>query len=421
MKLDRAARRRGLGVLLLDSFLMMGGFFMLIPLISVHYVQNLHFAAASVGIVLAVRQLTQQGLTLFGGALADRVGAKSLICWGLAVRTVSFAGMAWADTFTLLLFLSVTAAIGGALFDAPGQAAVAALAEPAELSRFYSLRSVAGNLGMTIGPLVGALLIEQNFALVCWVAALAFGIASVVSTIWLPPITVAAQGQGLGRGIALVAHDRTFVTFTALLCGFWFMWVQLSISLPLVAQQWAAPTLTTPFGSLRVNGVASIYTLNAGLTVLLQYPLVRFVERWLRPLPTIVLGVGLMATGLGFVAAAHSMAMLLGCVVLFALGSMLVQPPLQTFMAGLANPAALGSYFGFGALALALGGGAGNFLGGWLYDTARANNLPALPWLVFATIGFAVAGGLVIFDRVYARAQTPTATLQPATKSQAAR
>jgi DHA1 family multidrug resistance protein-like MFS transporter len=278
-----------------------------------------------------------------------------------------------------------------------------------------------GNLGMTIGPLVGALLIEQNFALVCWVAALAFGIASVVSTIWLPPITVAAQGQGLGRGIALVAHDRTFVTFTALLCGFWFMWVQLSISLPLVAQQWAAPTLTTPFGSLRVNGVASIYTLNAGLTVLLQYPLVRFVERWLRPLPTIVLGVGLMATGLGFVAAAHSMAMLLGCVVLFALGSMLVQPPLQTFMAGLANPAALGSYFGFGALALALGGGAGNFLGGWLYDTARANNLPALPWLVFAAIGFAVAGGLVIFDRVYARAQTPTATLQPATKSQAAR
>ena len=38
MTLDRAARRRGLGVLLLDSFLMMGGFFMLIPLISVHYV-----------------------------------------------------------------------------------------------------------------------------------------------------------------------------------------------------------------------------------------------------------------------------------------------------------------------------------------------------------------------------------------------
>jgi DHA1 family multidrug resistance protein-like MFS transporter len=111
------------------------------------------------------------------------------------------------------------------------------------------------------------------------------------------------------------------------------------------------------------------------------------------------------------------MAMLLSCVVLFAFGSMLVQPPLQTFMAGLANPSALGSYFGFGALALALGGGAGNFLGGWLYDTARANNLPALPWLVFAAIGFAVAGGLLIFDRVYTQARTPKTTFQPATKS----
>jgi DHA1 family multidrug resistance protein-like MFS transporter len=417
MTLDGTARRRGLAVLLLDSFLMMGGFFMLIPLISVHYVQNLGFAAAAIGIVLAVRQLTQQGLTLFGGALADRIGAKVLICWGLAIRTISFAGLAWADTFTLLLLLCIMAALGGALFEAPRQAAVAALAEPAQRSRFYSLSGVAGGLGMTIGPLVGSLLVEFDFGLVCFVSALCFGVASLVSTIWLPSVQVATGEQSLGRGIGLVVRDRPFVTFTALLCGFWFMWVQLSISLPLAAQRWDVPSLETALGTLRINGVAWVYMLNAGFTVVLQYPLLRMVERWLRPLPIIMVGVALMATGLGMVAWAHSLGMLLGCVVLFALGSMLVQPMQQTFMASLANPVAMGSYFGFGALALAFGGGFGNYMGGWLYDTAARIQWLALPWLVFAAVGFAVVGGLAVFDRLYVReGEGRTQALQPAVK-----
>jgi DHA1 family multidrug resistance protein-like MFS transporter len=98
---------------------------------------------------------------------------------------------------------------------------------------------------------------------------------------------------------------------------------------------------------------------------------------------------------------------------------MLVQPQQQTFMAGIANPDALGSYFGFGALALAIGGSAGNYLGGWLYDTAQTIDQPALPWLVFAAIGFAVAIGVAIFDRAYTRARTraPQATLRSAAKS----
>ncbi|MBV9791756.1 MAG: MFS transporter, partial [Chloroflexi bacterium] len=109
-----SARRRGLIVLLIGNFLMFGGFFMLIPLISVHYVTDLGFTAAAVGIVLAARQLTQQGLTLFGGALADSWGPKGLLCWGLAIRSVAFAGLAWADSFVTLLLLCMLAAIGGA-------------------------------------------------------------------------------------------------------------------------------------------------------------------------------------------------------------------------------------------------------------------------------------------------------------------
>jgi DHA1 family multidrug resistance protein-like MFS transporter len=415
--LTQTQRHRGLTVLLIDTFLMFAGFFMLVPLISVYYVEQLGFAAAAIGIVLAARQLTQQGLTLFGGALADRWGAKGLICWGMVIRAFAFAGLAWATTFNLLLALCVLAAIGGALFDAPKSAAIAALAEPSERTRFFSLTGIAGGLGMTVGPLVGALLLQTNFQLVCFVSAASFAIAALVTIIGLPAVQTSEGQTSIVEGLGLAVRNRRFVLFTMLLGGFWFMWVQLSISLTLVAQRWGTPTLATPFGPFMVNGVAWIYGLNAGLTVALQYPLLRLVERWLRPLVILVLGIALMAVGLGLVAMAHSLGALLGCVVLFSFGAMLVQPTQQSVTAQLADPRALGAYFGFSALALAFGGGLGNYLGGWLYDAARRWQTPALPWIIFCGIGLSVAVGLALLDYIAIRndEQHKTApTSQPA-------
>ncbi|MEJ7655031.1 MAG: MFS transporter, partial [Chloroflexia bacterium] len=101
--LSPEARRRGLIVVLVDSFLMWGGFFMVVPLISIHYVEGLGWAAGSIGLVLAIRQFAQQGVTPLSGMVADRVGAKGLICAGLLVRAAGFAMMAWAGTYALLL------------------------------------------------------------------------------------------------------------------------------------------------------------------------------------------------------------------------------------------------------------------------------------------------------------------------------
>ncbi|HRC75727.1 MAG TPA: MFS transporter, partial [Kouleothrix sp.] len=117
--LGEAARRRGLIAILIDIFFMWGGFFMVVPLISVHFVDDLGWSAASIGLVLALRQLIQQGLTLPGGMLADRIGAKGLICVGMLIRCAGFAGMAWASSFPLLLGSAVLAAVGGALFESP--------------------------------------------------------------------------------------------------------------------------------------------------------------------------------------------------------------------------------------------------------------------------------------------------------------
>ena len=63
------ARRRGLIVLLATTFRMWAGFFMVVPLLSVYYVDKLGWAAASIGASLALRQLLQQGLSPVSGVL----------------------------------------------------------------------------------------------------------------------------------------------------------------------------------------------------------------------------------------------------------------------------------------------------------------------------------------------------------------
>jgi DHA1 family multidrug resistance protein-like MFS transporter len=399
---DERLRRRGLTVMLADTFLMWGGFFMVIPLISVHYVEDLGWNAAAIGLVLGVRQITQQGLTLMGGALADRLGARGLIALGMLIRAISFVLMASASSYTALMLSALLAALGGALFDSPSSAAIAALTRDEERSRFYSLLGVVGGLGMTIGPLLGAALLRLDFSIVALAASACFFAAFGVTVFMLPPVRVASGESGLLDGIGMALCDRRFMLFNALLMGYWFMWVQLTISLPLLARSVSGTN----------DAVSWLYALNSVMGIVLQYPLLWLAERWLRPLPTLVAGIALMALALASVAFAHTIVALLLSTAVFAVGRLLASPSQQTVAASLANPAARGSYFGVNALALALGGGTGNIVGGILYTYAEQTHQPALPWLLFAAIGALSAAGLAALYAQQARhirAEAPTA------------
>src|SRR5690349_529748 len=128
--LNGQERQRGIAVLLTNEALTWGGFYMLIPLLSVHLTRDAGYSGALAGTVLAVRQFTQQGLMLFGGALADRVGYRPVIAAGMLIRALGFFGFALSDRLPAVLGAAIVAALGGALFEASGKAALAALTPP---------------------------------------------------------------------------------------------------------------------------------------------------------------------------------------------------------------------------------------------------------------------------------------------------
>ncbi|WP_409013410.1 MFS transporter, partial [Deinococcus sp.] len=158
---------------------------------------------------------------------------------------------------------------------------------------------------------------------------------------------------------------------------------QINVAITLKAIALAGPHATGP-----------LYGLSAGLAVLLQYPLLRAVERYLPLRAALVAAVALVGASLGLMSLASTFPILLACVALYSLGTMLVYPTQQSLTARFAPTALVGSYFGFSAISLGAGGALGSTLGGVLVDTGARIGMPALPWLTLAVIGAVTALGL---------------------------
>lgn len=391
--LTAAEQKRGIMTVMIVWFLMHAGFFLIIPLLSVHFVDNLGWAAAFIGVVLAVRQFTQQGLTVFGGALADRVGPKPLILLGVLIRALSFVIMGFATVPWLLLLSAFLAAIGGALFDAPQKATLAAVAPPEQLTMLYGRLGILQNVARGIGPLVGALLLRYEFQTVGLGAAAFFGVAFLTTWFLLPPVRVSTGSETVLGGLGLAVRDRPFVLFTILMMGFWFMWVQLSIAMPL--------RVTGLTGD--ESSVGILFAVAAVLSIVLQVPALKAANKFMGPNSTIVTGMVIMAAGLFLVGFVDNMWQFYGAIFFFSLGTVLVMPNAQTVIADMADPRARGAFFGLSSLALAVGGGIGHVTGGSLVDLAMALDMPALPWLLFAAVGLLAALGLAAFTTVRQR------------------
>ena len=401
--LPERERRRGLAVLLATTFLSWGGFFAVVPLISIHYVDDIGWSAASVGLVLAVRQFLQQGSSSLTGAIADRIGPKPLMCFGMVVRAIGFLVLAAAGSYVTVMAAAILMALGGGFFESPQAAATVALTTPADRRRFFALNGTVAGLGTSLGTQAGALLINLNFATVAITGAVTFAVIFVVIALFMPSVSVSIGNQSAWSGLRLAVSDRLFIGFNVLLMGFWFMYTQFSISLPLAAKDISGHT----------SAVAWVYAVNSIVTVVLGYILPRALERRLGNFPMLVAGIALTAAGMIAVGWASSLAVLLLCVFVLSIGMVLARPAQQTISAGLARPDALGAFLGVGALSLAIGGGIGNYTGGVIYDVGINNDLRWLPWIVFGAIGLSAAIGMSFFRRALESRQAELAGETP--------
>ncbi|HHH0384255.1 TPA: multidrug efflux MFS transporter MdtH [Yersinia enterocolitica] len=384
MALVSQARSLGKYFLLLDNLLVVLGFFVVFPLISIRFVDQLGWAAVLVGLALGLRQLVQQGLGIFGGAIADRFGAKPMIVTGMLMRAAGFALMAMADEPWILWLACALSGLGGTLFDPPRTALVIKLTRPHERGRFYSLLMMQDSAGAVIGALIGSWLLQYDFHFVCWTGAVIFILAAGWNVWLLPAYRISTVRAPMKEGLMRVLRDRRFVTYVLTLTGYYMLSVQVMLMLPIVVNEIAGSPAAVKW----------MYAIEAALSLTLLYPIARWSEKRFRLEQRLMFGLLIMTLSLFPVGLITHLQTLFMFICFFYMGSIIAEPARETLSASLADSRARGSYMGFSRLGLALGGALGYTGGGWMYDTGRTLEMPELPWFLLGVIGLTTLVGL---------------------------
>ncbi|MDU7200205.1 multidrug efflux MFS transporter MdtH [Phytobacter diazotrophicus] len=400
--MSRVSQARSLGkyFLLVDNMLVVLGFFVVFPLISIRFVDQLGWAALMVGIALGLRQFVQQGLGVFGGAIADRFGAKPLIVTGMLMRAAGFATMGIAHEPWLLWCSCILSGLGGTLFDPPRTALVVKLIRPSQRGRFFSLLMMQDSAGAVIGALIGSWLLQYDFRLVCIVGAAVFVLCAGFNAWLLPAWKLSTVKTPVREGLGRVLRDKRFVTYVLTLTGYYILAVQVMLMLPIMVNDIAGSPAAVKW----------MYAIEASLSLTLLYPIARWSEKRFRLEHRLMAGLLFMSFSLLPIGLVNSLQQLFTLICTFYIGSIIAEPARETLSAALADSRARGSYMGFSRLGLAFGGALGYAGGGWLFDVGKALSQPTLPWMMLALIG------LITFFALlwqFALKRTPSRLLEP--------
>lgn len=378
--MSRVSQARSLGkyFLLVDNMLVVLGFFVVFPLISIRFVDQMGWAALMVEIALGLRQFVQQGLGVFGGAIADRFGAKPMIVTGMLLRAAGFATMAIAHEPWLLWFSCFLSGIGGTLFDPPRTALVVKLIRPQHRGRFFSILMMQDSAGAVVGALLGSWLLQYDFRLVCATGAVLFILCALFNGLFLPAWKLSTVKAPVREGLDRVLSDKRFVTYVLTLTGYYMLAVQVMLMLPIMVNDIAG----TP------AAVKWMYAIEACLSLTLLYPIARWSERRFRLEHRLMAGLLLMTLSMMPIGLVSSLQQLFMLICTFYIGSIIAEPARETLSASLADARARGSYMGFSRLGLVLGGALGYTGGGWLFDARKALHQPELPWVMLGMVGF---------------------------------
>ncbi|MCP3800759.1 MFS transporter [Allokutzneria sp. A3M-2-11 16] len=386
-------------MLVVNQFTINVAFYMLMPYLAAHLSGTLGLAGWLVGLVLGVRNLSQQGMFLLGGALADRFGYKPLIVAGCTLRTGGFALLGLVDSLPALIIASFATGFAGALFNPAVRAYLAADAGERRIEAF-ALFNVFYQAGILVGPLVGLALTGLDFRLTCLVAAAVF-LGLTIAQVRALPTHEAASADRVSSW-RTVLKNRPFLVFSAAMIGSYVLSFQVYLLLPLHVRK---VTGTELGGTV---GVGALFAISAVVAIVGQVRITAWCKRNLPPGRCLVLGIGLMTSAFAVLLGASLLGLdgspvalvpaLLAAAVLTA-GTMVGYPFEMDTIVSLADNRQVATHYGLYNTISGIGITVGNLLTGAALDIAEQVGAPYLPWLALVLAGAACTLAVHLLDR----------------------
>jgi MFS family permease len=390
-------------VLMVNQFSINMGFYMLMPFLAGYLAGPLGLAAWAVGLVLGIRNFSQQGMFLVGGTLADRLGYKPLIVAGCLLRTAGFVLLAAVDSLPAILVASAATGFAGALFNPAVRAYLAADAGPRRVEAF-AVFNVFYQAGILLGPIVGLALTAFDFRVTALVAAAVFAGLTVVQ-IWALPAHEAERETDpptVREDWRKIVSNRPFVLFSLAMIGSYVLSFQVYLALPLQADVVAGG------GMSATTLVTSVFVISGLVAIAGQLRITAwFAARWGSGRSLVF---GMVALSVAFVPLvvvptsdlfgswAAATALLLTAALL-AVGTAAVFPFEMDTVVALAGGRIVATHYGFYNTIVGIGILAGNLGTGAVFGLAHDAGLNALVWIALTIVGLGCVTALHLLER----------------------
>jgi POT family proton-dependent oligopeptide transporter len=346
-------------------------------------------------------------LAPFGGTTADRLGFRRALSLAYLILSGSYFLLGsfnapWMGPLRnniplvgLAAAILLLPAFGIALVKPAVVGTTARASKDNVRSIGYSIYYTLVNIGGAAGPLVaswvhGRMNVEKVF-LVSALSVFAMFFA-VLLFFREPKRSDDTQTPSLGqaaRNFLTVVSDLRFMVFLLIFSGYWIVYWQMFIILPLYVHNYIDPNADTE--GMLSTGPILVILLTVAFSLLTQK---------MRPFRAIALGTLISALAWIFLIVHPSVVMAYATLAGIALGEITLSPRYYEYVSRLAPTSQQGTYLGFAFLPIGIGSIFGGPFGGKLiHHYGEVTHQPTLIWWIVMGVGLLTALLLWIYDR----------------------
>jgi len=346
-------------------------------------------------------------LAAFGGTLADRLGFRRSLSLAYLILSCSYfllgsIASPWLAPVrsvmpltALVTILVMLPALGVALVKPCVVGTTARASKENVRSIGYSIYYTLVNIGGAAGPYVASWvhhhLSVENVFRVAGVSVFAMFFA-VLLFFKEPRGTGEVETTTLvqaGKNFLTVVSNPRFMLFLLIFSGYWIVFWQEFITLPLYVHNYIDARADT-----------ELLLVTDSLTVITLQIAVSFLARKLPAFRAIILGT--LISGLAWLIIAVHPTVTMAVLALFtvAVGEIIQSPRYYEYISRLAPPGQQGTYMGFAFMPIGIGSLIAGWLGGRLiHHFGEVTHQPQRIWWVVTAVGVATAGLLWIYDK----------------------
>lgn len=372
-----------------------------ISFLALYMTKKLGFPLEQTGYVLTCFGVGALSGAFAGGKLTDRWGYYPVQFWSLLFNGVILLLMMLVSDIWVMGAAVFAMSFSSEVFRPANSVAMAQHCEPETRTRSISLYRMAVNLGWTLAPALGGMLVAFGWGWLFWVDGLTC-IAAAFTLLWLiprkaeaPAAASATDDETPNLGSDSPYRDRTFL---------WFVLLTMLGAVAFMQILWTIPLFWEKNYAWTEGQIGKMLALNGLLVFFTEMPLIHRIEGRM-PALVYVRG-GLILYALGFAACLLPPGVVAALVftLFISVGEMFVMPFSSNFVFGRSEGAKQGQYMALYTMSYSVANILAPFLG---TQIIAAFGFSVLWWSV-AVLALVTCGGFWLLEKQMNRAPFQT-------------